>query len=320
MTTDRSIAFVDDEERVLKALKRAFIQEPYEILTFNSPVTALRDMPEAGAAVVVSDQRMPEMEGIPFLKAVAQRWPDSVRIILTGYMDLGLVVSAINEGHIYYFLQKPWNDGELRETIVRAMEHYQTLRNKEVGQPSLQAARQEIHHAQQRARLLEVQALIDPLTQIPNRRAFDQRLTEEFHRFRRYGRTFSLALLDVDYFKVINDHYGHLAGDDCLKLIAGNIRQVIREVDFLARYGGDEFALILSNTSSGKLSLVLRRVLDSYDRRIFFSQGKPITPTTISAGGSEVDGHDTTELAVFQRADSALYQAKKAGRNQALVV
>jgi diguanylate cyclase (GGDEF)-like protein len=320
MTTDRRIVFVDDEERVLKALQRAFIQEPYEVLTFNSPVTALQEMPEAGAAVVVSDQRMPGMEGIPFLKAVARRWPDSVRIILTGYMDLGLVVSAINEGRIYYFLQKPWNDGELRETIVRAMEQYRTLRNKEVARPSLQAAWQEIHHARQLARLLEVQALIDPLTRVPNRRAFNQRLTEEFHRFRRYGRTFSLALLDGDYFKVVNDHYGHLAGDDCLRLIAGNIRQVIREVDFLSRYGGDEFALILSNTSSEELSLVLRRVLGSFDKRIFFSRGKPLTLTTISAGGSEVDGHDTTELAVFQRADSALYQAKKAGRNRALVV
>ena len=113
------ILCVDDERNVLRALERIFLDDDYEIVTAGSGEEGLEIMTESGDCfqVVISDYRMPVMNGVEFLKAVYERWPDSVRIVLSGYADAGAIVAAINEGHIYKFIPKPWNDEELRETI-----------------------------------------------------------------------------------------------------------------------------------------------------------------------------------------------------------
>jgi len=126
MTIDR-ILFVDDEQSILKSLKRVFINEPYEVFTSNSPSEALKKMEDTRFAVVVSDERMPEMEGTAFLKKVKERWPDVVRMILTGYADLGTAISAINQGNVYRFINKPWDDTELKLTVKNALAHYELV-------------------------------------------------------------------------------------------------------------------------------------------------------------------------------------------------
>lgn len=129
------ILCVDDERNVLRALERIFLDDDYEIVTAGSGEEGLEIMTESGDCfqVVISDYRMPVMNGVEFLKAVYERWPDSVRIVLSGYADAGAIVAAINEGHIYKFIPKPWNDEELRVTIQNCLERYSLLKkNREL--------------------------------------------------------------------------------------------------------------------------------------------------------------------------------------------
>jgi two-component system NtrC family sensor kinase len=119
------ILCVDDERNVLRALERIFLDDDYEIVIAGSGEEGLQIMEEAGPfQVVISDYRMPVMNGVEFLKSVYDRWPETVRIVLSGYADAGAIVSAINEGHIYRFIPKPWNDDELRVTLQNCLERY----------------------------------------------------------------------------------------------------------------------------------------------------------------------------------------------------
>ncbi|MFH2219333.1 MAG: HD domain-containing phosphohydrolase [Pseudomonadota bacterium] len=122
-----SIVFVDDEVSVLKSLKRLVMDEPYEILLFNSPANALQSIENIPPAVVISDQCMPEMTGTNFLKKVREVSPETVRIILTGYADKEAAMDAINLGGVFRFATKPWDDDDLKLTIKQAVEHYQLV-------------------------------------------------------------------------------------------------------------------------------------------------------------------------------------------------
>jgi two-component system NtrC family sensor kinase len=117
------ILCVDDERNVLRALERIFLDDDYEIITGSSGeegLSLLQEFPDI--QVVISDYRMPGMNGVEFLKEVFTRRPDTIRIVLSGYADTAAVVAAINEGQIYKFVPKPWNDDELRLTVAKAIE------------------------------------------------------------------------------------------------------------------------------------------------------------------------------------------------------
>lgn len=125
MLENVTILCVDDEANVLKSLKRLFLDEEYEILTAESGAGGLALLEQhQPIQVVISDYRMPEMDGVAFLKQVHERWPETVRIVLSGYADTASVVAAINEGQVYKFIPKPWNDDELKVAIAKAVERY----------------------------------------------------------------------------------------------------------------------------------------------------------------------------------------------------
>jgi len=117
------VLYVDDEQSSLMALKRLFRNEPYEFITYDSPIEALRKIELIKPAVVISDQRMPEMRGTVFLEHVKKMHPYSVRIILTGHADLEAAMEAINRDHVFRFIQKPWDDEELKIQVRAALEH-----------------------------------------------------------------------------------------------------------------------------------------------------------------------------------------------------
>ena len=129
MSDQTRILCVDDERNVLRSLERIFLDDDYEILTAASGDEGLELLNVAGQVqVVISDYRMPGMSGVEFLKEVFSRHPDTIRIVLSGYADTAAVVAAINEGKIYKFIPKPWNDDELRVTVAKALEHFATQR------------------------------------------------------------------------------------------------------------------------------------------------------------------------------------------------
>lgn len=118
------ILCVDDEPNVLSSLKRLFLDNDYEILTATSADEGLKVLEQEHVQLVISDFRMPSMNGVEFLRKVYRQWPDTVRMVLSGYADASAIVSAINEGHIYKFVPKPWNDDDLKVTVSNAIERY----------------------------------------------------------------------------------------------------------------------------------------------------------------------------------------------------
>ncbi len=157
-------------------------------------------------------------------------------------------------------------------------------------------------------------ALIDTLTELPNRAAWDERLEVEVARWQRYGGELLLAVLDVDHFKRINDDFGHLAGDRVLKIIAGELRKRLRKTDFIARFGGEEFALLLPHTPLPEGLRLLDTLRQGIEQCPFHFKGEPVTVTLSGGLGRFAEG-ETLEQ-VFERADHALYAAKDAGRNR----
>lgn len=121
---DSSILLVDDEQGVVSSLKRALMDEPYKIFTANSGVAGLSILKENRIKLVISDEKMPGMQGSEFLSAVKKLFPDTIRIILTGHASIQAAMNAVNNGEIYRFFSKPWNEIELKLAIRSAIEKY----------------------------------------------------------------------------------------------------------------------------------------------------------------------------------------------------
>ncbi len=129
---NKRVILVDDEKSILEALKREFKKEQYALYTYTNPIEALDAISDIEPAVVVSDQRMPDMEGVEFLGKVRLRYPSVIRIVLTGYTDVDSIMNAINKGNIYRFITKPWNRDDLLITVKNAVNYFNlTLENYE---------------------------------------------------------------------------------------------------------------------------------------------------------------------------------------------
>ncbi len=163
-----------------------------------------------------------------------------------------------------------------------------------------------------RARML---SMTDELTGLPNRRAFMQRLEDEVARVQRYGFPLSMALIDLDYFKQVNDKYGHAGGDEVLEGYSRNILSIFRHHDLVARYGGEEFAVLLPNTDAEGSMRALNKVRNRAGETHWQSNGETHKMPTFSAGVSIYKPGETAS-SFIERADKALYHAKSAGRDR----
>ena len=155
--------------------------------------------------------------------------------------------------------------------------------------------------------------MIDALTGIPNRAAYDDRIRHEYNRWQREHTPVSVLAWDIDRFKEINDAYGHSAGDKVLRVIAQHLAQHVRGTDFVARYGGEEFVMILIGTEATSAAVMADKIRTGIENMGFHFHNKPVV-VTASCGITNFRGDDTPET-IFDRADRALYRAKDSGRN-----
>ena len=178
----------------------------------------------------------------------------------------------------------------------------------------LHALEQESQQLRQRLTQEHQQAIHDTLTGVFNRLAYEERMEQEFARWKRYHQPLVLLIFDIDHFKRINDTYGHKAGDKALKLIAKTLQKNLRESDFLARFGGEEFIVLMPHTELNAAIGAANKLREAVEANQFHYQQKRVH-ITISCGATQFTDDDSIDGA-FQRADQALYKAKQNGRNR----
>ncbi|HET9199453.1 MAG TPA: GGDEF domain-containing protein [Dehalococcoidia bacterium] len=165
------------------------------------------------------------------------------------------------------------------------------------------------------ARLQEL-AVTDPLTGVYNRRQFYENLSTEYRRSRRYHRPLALLLIDVDHFKAVNDRHGHTVGDEVLKTLAQAMKRELRSIDVLARFGGEEFIVLLPETTTEAAVTVAEKLRRRAASTVFGVSGAGLT---VSVGVAGLEDAMSSEDDLVQAADQALYRAKERGRNRLAV-
>lgn len=209
---------------------------------------------------------------------------------------------------------------ELRWTLIREIEklnkgHHELADKLDSTHHYLQLIESDSRQLSDELTRVRLLSLTDELTGLPNRRAFLRRLEDEVARVQRYGFPLSLALIDLDYFKQINDRYGHAAGDEVLSLYSKSILSIFRHHDLVARYGGEEFAVLLPNTDADGSRRALNKVKRRAAETTWRVDDKVMTVPTFSAGVSLYKPGETVG-SFIDRADKALYRAKRLGRNR----
>ncbi|HQN19877.1 MAG TPA: PleD family two-component system response regulator [Syntrophobacteraceae bacterium] len=291
----QTVLIVDDAPANIELLSEV-LESEYEVLFALSGEDGLNIAFEEAPDLILLDIVMPQMDGYEVCARLkADPRTQTIPVIFVTAMDLeedetkGLALGAID------YITKP-----IRPPIVRARvrNHLELKRYRD---------------------LLERLTTTDGLTGIANRRRFDAFLESEWSRARRSQKPLSLIMLDIDFFKAFNDHYGHLAGDDCLRQVAqcldGRVR---RPADLVARYGGEEFACLLPETNAMGAATMAKRFLESMNElNIPHAYSEAADHVTLSMGVATIIpliGQPSSEL--VRRADQLLYEAKQNGRNQ----
>lgn len=222
---------------------------------------------------------------------------------------------------------------QLRETVLSSLDRIQRhvdghleaeTRHRQESEKVEQQLRGDLDKLEHQAfdlrrEIIKIQekALRDPLTGLANRRAYDERLTQEYARWRRFSEPLVILIFDIDNFKKLNDRLGHKAGDKALQALAAVLQKRMRATDFIARYGGEEFVVILSNTNSEGAFKAAEEMRKAVEQAGLHSNNKPIN-ITVSGGLSGFQEGDVPEK-VFERADKAMYAAKKQGKNRCII-
>jgi diguanylate cyclase (GGDEF)-like protein len=320
---ERTLLLVDDEEDVGAALERLLRHDGYKILHANSGTQGLEILTQHEVGVVISDQRMPGMSGVEFLTQVKELYPDTIRIVLSGYADLDSVTAAINQGAIYKFFTKPWDNDVLRVDVMEAFWRQELVREKGQLLQQIQSANELL--AQVNLDLAAAMELkdsqidravhYDALTNLPNRLLFLDRLDQEITRAQRDNSMMAILSIDLDRFKQVNDSFGYQVGDQLLQAVAEKLSSQIRACDTVARIADDEFCIALTGVKTTHAAgEVAQKLQDAFAHNpITISDSEIFITFSIGISIYPVDGVNTTTL--LKNADAALHQAKREGRN-----
>ncbi|WP_372680224.1 diguanylate cyclase [Desulfosarcina sp.] len=293
-----TILIIEDEEDILALLSSLLESEGYTIITATNGLKGLQEFQAHKPGLILSDVRMPVMDGIEVLKKVKTRETDTEVIILTGHSDEATAIDCLRLGAYDYF-RKPLEDIDV---LLTAVSRVFEKRNLEQKNRSL-------------VRQLAELSTKDPLTGLYNYRHLQTCLDEEIDRSRRYGHSFFILMIDADHFKNINDAHGHLFGDYVLKKLGQLISTELRSTDRLFRYGGEEFLVIMNELSKTEVVNAVNRQLAFIRNHTFIYEGQK-AKATVSMGGAFFPEDADDKVSLIQAADQALYRAKEAGRDR----
>jgi diguanylate cyclase (GGDEF)-like protein len=289
----RPRVLVTDDDRDAREALLEVLQPECEVLTAADGEQAVAIVRDEHPDLVLMDLSMPRLDGLAALERLRSD-PATAEvpvIFVSARGDASLKARALDLGAVDY-LQKPFSNRELRARVER------TLRL-----------------ARSQTALREL-AQTDPLTGLANLRAFRARLEEEVKRARRYRTPLTCVMADMDQLKPVNDELGHTVGDRAIAAVAAVIRDELRETDFGARYGGDEFVLLLPHTAADEGRVLAERICARLRETALEAGGHPV-PIGASFGVACLDdGRDGASEALVRAADAALYRAKRAGRGR----
>lgn len=318
---ERTLLLVDDEEDISAALTRLLRPFGYRIHRAKSGQEGLELLTRNEVGVIVSDQRMPEMTGVEFLTQVKELYPDTVRIVLSGYADLGSVTDAVNRGAIYKFLTKPWDNEALCANILEAFRHHELKQEKERLLQEIQSANELLAQVnlewEEAVKQRDVQinriSYFSPLTDLPNRRMFLERLDQELALAQREDRLVAVMLINLDRFQQINSSFGHSVGDMLLQAVAGRLRMNAGAREIVAHLGGDEFGLALTDiTRAQDAADIAQNLIERFAREhISLGENEMFVTACIGIAIYPLDGVDANML--LKNADAALHHAKEEG-------
>ncbi|NIB42912.1 GGDEF domain-containing protein [Pseudomaricurvus alkylphenolicus] len=238
---------------------------------------------------------------------------DHIHVLSDGITDYEQVLNDCAES-----LRGEQDEASLVQLVDRLLQHSQKAKNVSCkARQKIETLNEEVNQLRNTLQELERSALEDALTGIANRRAFDQIFEEQVKLTKTTGRGCCLLLLDIDHFKVFNDKYGHQSGDKVLRFVASILKKMIKGQDFVARFGGEEFAVLLPATEYGGGMALAQSIANRIGgtKLTIGSNQEPVDPITVSIGVSWCRKKDTADT-LFSRADASLYQAKESGRNK----
>ncbi|RPH49650.1 MAG: diguanylate cyclase [Desulfobacteraceae bacterium] len=291
-----SILIVDDDPGIRSSMSDFIEFAGYRSLKAEGAYEAIELLKNNHIDVVVTDIMMPGMNGLELTDIIKKDY-DSEVIVITGYSGDFSYVDAIGKG-ASDFIFKPFRLEELLLRLKRVLRERQFAKERYLMLGKL-----------------EKLAITDSLTNLYNSRYFHSQLELETDRASRYKRPLSILFMDIDHFKEYNDTYGHLEGDKALLRIGQVISSCLRIMDSAHRYGGEEFTVLLPETTGRKALSVAKRIRIATENQVFNPvPGKPVS-LSVSIGVTQYcNNEDVT--AFVQRADKAMYQSKQKGRNR----
>ena len=311
------ILIVDDVPANIKILRELLVGN-YELFVATNGRMAVEVAEAKLPDLILMDVMMPEVDGITACGVLRSR-PATAEIpviFITARSEVEDMVRGFDAGGVDY-VTKPFNPSELNARVrthlelKRAREQLQRYgRQLEEANRQLESRNDQLNEAIDQ---LHTAAMTDSLTGLRNRRHMTMQIQQEMVRFSRSQRVFALVLADIDHFKQVNDRFGHDCGDEVLRTVAEVLRQGLREQDNVARWGGEEFLLLLPETDVDGALLVAEKLRAQVELSTMHCQTQEIR-VTLTFGVTSYNGTTNMDEAI-READSALYMGKKRGRN-----
>ncbi len=309
MAENPRILLIDSEERFRLILKKLLESAGYDVTAERNGADALAAHIQRPFPLVITDVEISDMTGIELLQLVKDRNDLTEVVVMDRYRSADTAVEAMRAG-AYDYLVKPFEDiAVVCNVAKRAYEKFKLHRQ---NQTLIEALKQHNKALESTNKRLKRMATRDDLTGLYNHRYFQERLKLELNRAKRYPKPFSILFIDLDHFKIYNDTNGHLAGDQLLKTLADLFKKSFRKTDMVARYGGDEFVVVLPETPQDTARFIATKLHERVSSYPFRNCEKmPGNHITVSIGLATYPRDGNTPNILLHQADQMLYRGKK---------